>query len=105
MLDCPNGELGPSQFTDICCEIFPWNKKFQNFSQHIFRTFDTNNDGFLDFQEFLLGLHITSEGTREEKFAWLFNLYDQDGDGVIELSEMKRYAFYNFKICPGKGLS
>ena len=79
--------------------------KFQNFSQHIFRTFDNNRDGLLDFKEFLLGLHITSGGTQDEKFAWLFNLYDQDGDGVIELSEMKRYAFYNFKICPGKGLS
>ena len=89
MLDCPSGELGPSQFSELCCEAFPWNKTFQNFSQHIFRTFDTNKDGFLDFKEFLIGLHITSSGTKEEKCSWLFRMYDLDGDGVIDHQEMK----------------
>ena len=90
MRDCPNGELGLSQFVDLCCDVFPWNEKFQNFSQHIFRTFDTNRDDFLDFKEFFLGLHITSSGTKQEKFAWLFSIYDLDGDGVIQLGEMRR---------------
>ena len=90
MFDCPSGELGPSQFSELCCGVYPWNKKFQNFSQHIFRTFDTNRDGFLSFSEFLIGLHTTSCGSRDGKLCWLFSMYDIDGDGVINLAEMKR---------------
>lgn len=70
-------------------KIFP-SGNADNFSKNIFRTFDTNNSGTIDFREFMLALHATSNGTPEEKLAWAFRMYDVDGNGSIDFNEMKR---------------
>ncbi len=41
-------------------------------------------------QEFLLAIDVTSAGTPQEKLKWAFRMYDVDGNGVIELNEMKK---------------
>ena len=39
-----------------------------NFSDHVFRAFDTDRDGLVDFREFMLAVNINSQGaTFEEK--------------------------------------
>ena len=38
----------------------------------IYRTFDTDGNGYIDFKEFLLAIDITSSGTAEEKLGWAF---------------------------------
>jgi len=76
--DCPSGELSKA------------NGNAEKFSENIFRTFDTNKNGTVGFREFMLALHVTSKGTPEEKLRLAFRMYDVDGNGTIELSEMKR---------------
>merc|ERR1711874_839421 len=39
---------------------------------HFFRFYDTNNDGFIDFGEFLMVYYILAEGTEEDIFKRLF---------------------------------
>merc|ERR1711915_159682 len=87
--DCPSGELSKEKFIAMYSKIFP-SGNADNFSQNIFRTFDTNNSGTIDFREFMLALHVTSSGTPEEKLTWAFRMYDVDGSGSIDFSEMKR---------------
>ena len=87
--DCPSGELTKEQFVEMYSKIFP-SGNADNFSKNIFRTFDTNNSGTIDFREFMLALHATSNGTPEEKLAWAFRMYDVDGNGSIDFNEMKR---------------
>ena len=42
------------------------------FCEHIFRTFDTDGNGYLDFKEFLINLYTTTAGTAEQKLEWAF---------------------------------
>ena len=87
--DCPNGELTKEQFVDMYVKIFPGGNA-EKFSENVFRTFDTDKSGTIDFREFMLALHVTSSGTPEEKLAWAFKMYDVDGNGGIDFDEMKR---------------
>merc|ERR1712193_166623 len=84
--DCPSGELTKEQFVEMYSKIFP-SGNADNFSQNIFRTFDTNNSGTIDFRGFMLALHVTSKGSPEEKLSLAFRMYDVDGNGTIERAQ------------------
>ena len=53
------------------------------------RTLDTDNNGFLDFREFLLAVDLVAARTPEEKLIWAFKMYDVDNSGVIDRREME----------------
>jgi len=57
---------------------------------HFFRFYDSNNDGFIDFGEFLMVYYILAEGTQEDILRRMFRIYDQDGNGTICRSEMSK---------------
>ena len=42
----------------------------------MFRTFDSDNNGFIDFTEFLLAIDVTSAGSPEQKLNWAFRSID-----------------------------
>jgi len=85
--DCPNGQLTKQTIIDICNQILPGGNS-STFVDQIFRIFDKDNSGTIDFKEFMLATDMTSAGTAEEKLAWAFKMYDKDDSGTIELSEM-----------------
>ena len=60
------------------------------FLQRMFAVFDASRSSTLNFQEFLMGLSICSEGSAAEKFELSFRIFDVDGTGAIGRHEMKR---------------
>ena len=87
--DCPDGKLTPDSFVKIYSECFA-EENLTEFCDHVFRTFDSDRDGFIDFKEFLLAMDVTSSGTPEEKLSLFFSLFDVDGNGWIDLMEMTK---------------
>merc|ERR1711902_305234 len=83
------GKLNTESFMKIYSKCFPQGNAAE-FCDHVFRTFDTDKNGTIDFKEFLLAIDVTSAGTAEEKLKWAFRMYDVDGNGVIDQDEMTK---------------
>ena len=58
--------------------------------ENLFRMYDTNMDGIISMQEFLIVYHIFSEGTPEENLSKIFRIFDVDNNGVISKSELRK---------------
>ncbi|KAK3589651.1 hypothetical protein CHS0354_015149 [Potamilus streckersoni] len=92
-------ELSRKQFVQVYNSVFQGDAS--NFAEHVFRTFDANGNGMVDFKEFILGLCISGSTDFETKLKWAFNMYDINGDGFITKDEMEQIieAFYKMTNC------
>ena len=98
-VDCPDGKLSKQKFIEIYKLFFKGGNP-EKFCHHVFRTFDGDGNGWIDFKEFLLAIGITQSGNIKEKLKWAFRMYDINNDGTIELDEMtgiiKASSFHEF---------
>ncbi|VDD96547.1 unnamed protein product [Enterobius vermicularis] len=74
-------------FQKIYKQFFPQGDPTE-FASFVFKVFDENKDGAIEFHEFIRALSITSRGNLDEKLQWAFKLYDLDNDGFITREEM-----------------
>ena len=87
MENCPTGQLTRDKFIDLY-KLFIRTGNAEQYCEHVFRTFDIDQNGVIEFDEFLLAMHFNSAGTAKEKLTWAFRMYDVDGNGVIDPEEM-----------------
>ena len=95
--DCPSGVLTKDKFIDVYKLFFPRGNA-ENFCNHVFRTFDTDKNGEINFVEFLLAIKVTLSGTPLEKLKYAFKLYDVDGNGLIDQGEMNRIVLSIYEL-------
>ncbi|XP_048085073.1 recoverin 3 [Alosa pseudoharengus] len=96
---CPSGRITPAEFEAIYSRFFP-ESDAKSYSQHVFRSFDTNDDGTLDFREYIVALHMTSSGKMTLKLEWAFSLFDVDKNGFLTKSEVCEICQAIFKLIP-----
>ncbi|XP_060779882.1 Kv channel-interacting protein 4 isoform X1 [Neoarius graeffei] len=85
--ECPSGVVNEDTFKDIYSQFFPQGDA-STYAHFLFNAFDTDHNGAVSFEDFVMGLSILLRGTVQEKLNWAFNLYDINKDGYITKEEM-----------------
>merc|ERR1711892_611870 len=84
----PDGKICKKSFCSMLREGYPGTST-SKLSRHIWRIYDTNIDGFIDFKEFMMALYVMSSGSSEENLKQIFRVFDINSDGTIDVEEMK----------------
>ena len=71
--DCPTGKITKEEFVKIYEVYFPHGNSVQ-FVNNFFRTTDKDNNGYIDFKEFLQTMNVINAGTTLEKLSWAFKV-------------------------------
>merc|ERR1711910_316405 len=85
----PNGKMKPKDFREMMAKAMP-KKDASKMEKHVFRIYDSNNDGYIDFIEFMLIFFLMSEGAPEEVLTKIFRVFDVNSDGTIIQKEMTK---------------
>ncbi|KAI9294946.1 EF-hand [Neoconidiobolus thromboides FSU 785] len=87
IIECPTGQVDMEQFINLYQKLFPFGE-VKPFAELLFNIYDMNQDGLIDFEEFIRVISISLRGEVDEKLKWAFQLYDLNRDGFITRSEM-----------------
>merc|ERR1711910_30598 len=87
--DHPRGNMNRRDFRKFLKIALP-KIDVKKMEENLFRMYDTNMDGVISMQEFLIVYHIFSEGTPEENLSKIFRIFDVDDNGVISKEELKK---------------
>jgi Ca2+-binding EF-hand superfamily protein len=84
----PDGDISRKSIQRMLSESFP-RANVNKVSKHIWRMFDIDNNGLIDFKEFSLVLHVMSHGSSKDNLKQIFRVFDMNRDGKIDPKEMK----------------
>ncbi|XP_051978144.1 guanylyl cyclase-activating protein 1-like [Xyrauchen texanus] len=87
MTECPSGQLTFYEFKKFF-GLKNLSDSSNAYVKTMFSTFDINNDGFIDFMEYVAALSLVLKGGVQQKLRWYFKLYDVDGSGCIDREEL-----------------
>ena len=95
----PDGKITRRGFANMMQACFP-DSDTTRLESHIFRMYDSNGDGHVDFREFMIVLYVMSNGTPEENLKKIFQVFDINNDGTVSQKELDRVVkdlFWSFK--------
>merc|ERR1712055_297577 len=84
--ECPSGHMTPEDFSTLYSKVFS-SGEAQDLRSKAFGAFSKNGNT-IDFRDFVMVIHLTSNGSPEEKVRLMFRMYDKDGNGSIDAREM-----------------
>ncbi|XP_059056075.1 NADPH oxidase 5-like [Achroia grisella] len=76
-------EITKEQFRNIV------DSKNSFFTERVFQIFDEDNSGAISLQEFIAAAHRFAGHSPDDKIRFLFEVYDMDGDGLIQHRELQ----------------
>ncbi|KAJ8265958.1 hypothetical protein COCON_G00150570 [Conger conger] len=117
--ECPSGTLFMHEFKSFFGVT--QNEAAANYIENMFRAFENPNlelqkacsisqcesdsDNTIDFLEYVAALNLVLRGKLEHKLKWTFKMYDKDGSGCIDKTELLEIveAIYRMKkACHGE---
>jgi len=84
--ECPSGHMTPEDFANLYEKVFT-SGAAQDLRNKAFGAFSKNGNT-IDFRDFVTVIHLTSNGTPEDKLRLMFRMYDKNGNGSIDAREM-----------------
>ena len=86
----PKGRMNKDEFTKFAKTALKNSKKIDMkvMAEHIFRMYDTDQDGYVTFIEFMVVYNVMVNGNAEENLQKLFRIFDVNNDGNISEKEM-----------------
>jgi len=97
----PKGSMSKSEFKEFLKQALPNLNMQKKMEDNVFRMYDTNMDGVISMDEFLVVYHIFNGGTAEENLLRIFRIFDVDNNGVISKSELRKLVKDMFGIIEG----
>ncbi|KAH7974308.1 hypothetical protein HPB49_013879 [Dermacentor silvarum] len=79
----PGQELNREQFRQIV------QSRNAFFAERMFQLFDTDKSGTISLDEFIAAVKRFAKKSQDDKLTILFQLYDVDGDGLIQPQELR----------------
>jgi Ca2+-binding EF-hand superfamily protein len=72
-IDCPDGQLGKDKMVQIFNLNLP-DDEADAFVYQMFRIFDKDGNGEIDFREFMMATDLTQASTPQAKLRWAFKV-------------------------------
>ena len=86
--DSPRGYMTMREFRTAIKTVLP-NLNIKKMEENTFRMFDTDHDGQISMEEFLILYQILSGGSPEENLKRIFLMFDADCDGTVSKGELR----------------
>ncbi|XP_061567363.1 guanylyl cyclase-activating protein 2-like [Cololabis saira] len=87
--ECPSGDLHLHEFRRIFGVNSSSSEEELAYVETVFRSFDVNKDGKIDFMEYVAAVNLVLRGKLEDKLKWSFKVYDRDGNGSLNRQEVR----------------
>lgn len=64
----------------------------------IFKSIDSDHDGFIRFEEFIISYHHIHRGTLRRKLEYTYKLYDPEDTGKLDAAKIERFVTVMLKL-------